>query len=79
MSLEVGETRVPGENLRRHGENMQTPHRKAPPCPRSVIIYIDVGNNMYNNLRVTSAYSEVYLPRSMSKFLGFFQRKINVF
>uniref|UniRef100_A0A8C6U085 Si:dkey-30e9.7 n=1 Tax=Neogobius melanostomus TaxID=47308 RepID=A0A8C6U085_9GOBI len=26
----VGETGVPGGNLRRHGENMQTPHRKAP-------------------------------------------------
>uniref|UniRef100_A0A8C6T3L1 N-acetylglucosamine-1-phosphotransferase subunits alpha/beta n=1 Tax=Neogobius melanostomus TaxID=47308 RepID=A0A8C6T3L1_9GOBI len=30
MFLVVGETGVPGGNLRRHGENMQTPHRKAP-------------------------------------------------
>uniref|UniRef100_A0A8C6WKJ6 Protein kinase domain-containing protein n=1 Tax=Neogobius melanostomus TaxID=47308 RepID=A0A8C6WKJ6_9GOBI len=29
MFLVVGETGVPGGNLRRHGENMQTPHRKA--------------------------------------------------
>uniref|UniRef100_A0A8C6TSF8 Extracellular matrix protein 2 n=1 Tax=Neogobius melanostomus TaxID=47308 RepID=A0A8C6TSF8_9GOBI len=30
MFLVVGETGVPGGNLHRHGENMQTPHRKAP-------------------------------------------------
>ena len=28
MSFMVGETGVPGGNPRRHGENMQTPHRK---------------------------------------------------
>ena len=29
MFLVVGETGAPGGNLRRHGENMQTPLRKA--------------------------------------------------
>ncbi len=32
-ALMVGETRAPGENTRRHRENMQTPHRKALPQP----------------------------------------------
>ena len=40
--LKWEETGVPGGNPRKHGENMQTPHRKARAGPETITIYSDL-------------------------------------
>lgn len=40
------EARVPGENARRHGDNMQTPHR-----PTAVILYVSIHFELFSQLK----------------------------
>uniref|UniRef100_A0A8C6UMB3 Matrix-remodeling-associated protein 7 helical domain-containing protein n=1 Tax=Neogobius melanostomus TaxID=47308 RepID=A0A8C6UMB3_9GOBI len=73
MFLVVGETGVPGGNLRRHGKNMQTPHRKAPsrwesnPGPscceaRALTAVLPCCSYFPDNVESNSNHSFKYLP-----------------
>ncbi|CAL9704230.1 unnamed protein product [Knipowitschia caucasica] len=63
--LVVGETRVPGGNLRRHGENMQTPLRKALVRPgfepRTFLLR---GESAIHSATVPQLYEDKHLNRA---------------